>query len=68
MGQCGTNDQSAHRISRNAKRGLWALKKFESPGDFKARMKLKSDVSEEQPEGKLPSGWIALVKRLMGRT
>ncbi|KIY35607.1 mitochondrial protein [Cryptococcus gattii E566] len=54
--------------ARDAKRGLWALRKFESPGDFKARMKLKSDVSEERPEKKSPSGWIALVKRLIRRT
>ncbi|OWZ78372.1 mitochondrial protein [Cryptococcus neoformans Tu401-1] len=54
--------------ARNAKRGLWALRKFESPGDFKARMKLKNDVSEERPERKSPSGWIALMKRLIGRT
>ncbi|UOH80910.1 hypothetical protein LQV05_003571 [Cryptococcus neoformans] len=54
--------------ARNAKRGLWALRKFESPGDFKARMKLKNDVSEEGSEKKSPSGWIALVKRLIGRT
>lgn len=62
------NDHSTHRISRYAKRGLWALRKFESPGDFKARMKLESDVSEERPEKKSPSGWIALVKRLIKRT
>ncbi|KGB74862.2 hypothetical protein CNBG_0700 [Cryptococcus deuterogattii R265] len=54
--------------ARDAKRGLWALRKFESPGDFKARMKLKSDVSEERPEKKSPSGWIALIKRLIRRT
>ncbi|KIR68502.1 mitochondrial protein [Cryptococcus bacillisporus CA1873] len=54
--------------ARYAKRGLWALRKFESPGDFKARMKLESDVSEERPEKKSPSGWIALVKRLIKRT
>lgn len=66
--RCGTNNQSAHCISRNAKRGLWALRKFESPGDFKARMKLENDVSEERPERKSPSGWIALMKRLIGRT
>lgn len=62
------NDHSTHRISRDAKRGLWALRKFESPGDFKARMKLESDVSEEQSEKKSPSGWIALVKRLIRST
>lgn len=62
------NDHSTHRISRDAKRGLWALRKFESPGDFKARMKLKGDVSEERPEKKSPSGWIALVKRLIRPT
>ncbi|XAO21657.1 hypothetical protein I312_100412 [Cryptococcus bacillisporus CA1280] len=54
--------------ARDAKRGLWALRKFESPGDFKARKKLESDVSEERPEKKSPSGWIALVKRLIKRT
>ncbi|KAL0255634.1 hypothetical protein I308_100439 [Cryptococcus tetragattii IND107] len=54
--------------ARDAKRGLWALRKFESPGDFKARMKLKGDVSEERPEKKSPSGWIALVKRLIRPT
>lgn len=62
------NGHSTHRISRDAKRGLWALRKFESPGDFKARMKLKGDVSEDQPEKKSPSGWIALVKRLIRPT
>ncbi|KAE8538747.1 hypothetical protein D1P53_005110 [Cryptococcus gattii VGV] len=54
--------------ARDAKRGLWALRKFESPGDFKARMKLKGDASEERPEKKSPSGWIALLKRLIRRT
>lgn len=43
-------------------------KEIRKSGDFKARMKLKNDVSEERPEKKSPSGWIALMKRLIGRT
>lgn len=30
-------------LARAGKRGLWALKKFESPGDYKKRMKQAED-------------------------
>ncbi|WVO18564.1 hypothetical protein L204_106283 [Cryptococcus depauperatus] len=54
--------------TRDAKRGLWALKKFESPGDFKARMKLK-DSGEKQPSPDKSKniGLLGRLKRLMWR-
>ncbi|WVQ73158.1 hypothetical protein IAR50_002722 [Cryptococcus sp. DSM 104548] len=56
--------------ARNAKKGLWAMKKYESPGDFKARMKLKDSAPEEEVKTKrrrAPAGLWTRVKQLMSK-
>lgn len=54
--------------ARRARRGLWAAKKLELPGDFKKRMKSDSEDVRSMNLGKQMSWWERLGKWLGGKT
>lgn len=39
----GHDGMDADTLNRISKKGLWSLKKFETPGDYKKRMKAAED-------------------------
>ena len=55
---------------RAAKKGLWGVKAFEHPADYKKRMKMAEEgmvgVEENLPKRRRGGAW-GLVKRLFGR-
>lgn len=63
------------RHDRRAKRGLWGLKNFEHPADYKKRMKIVEDgligagtsASKSTNGAGTGTGIWGLLKRLLGR-
>lgn len=70
LSPCSAGYCSSH-ARRAAKKGLWALKKYEHPGDYKKRMKL-AEEGRAGEGGKVlsaaprSSGVFGLIKRIFG--
>ncbi|WVR06312.1 hypothetical protein IAU60_003342 [Kwoniella sp. DSM 27419] len=53
--------KSVEADAKKAKRGLWSLKKFEHPSDYKARMKSNDDVKIVTPKRRASKGVLCTI-------